>query len=193
VRIIVGLGNPGSEYTFTRHNVGFSVIDAIAEKTGAVMKPGKGEYLYGSIRVNGQPVLLIKPMTYMNNSGIAVQEVVEYYHTTREELLVILDDFSLPLGSIRIRERGSDGGHNGLYSIIYQLRSEDIPRLRCGIATETMPTEKWKMSDFVLTRFDRSEQSRAEQMILDARDAALMIASGEIRNAITLYNKKKYN
>jgi peptidyl-tRNA hydrolase, PTH1 family len=193
VRIIVGLGNPGSEYTLTRHNVGFSVINAIVEKTGAVMKPGKGEYVYASIRVNGQPVLLVKPMTYMNNSGLAVQDVIEYYHALPEELLIILDDFSLPLGTIRIRERGSDGGHNGLYSIIYQLRSEEIPRLRCGIASDTMPVEKWKMADFVLTRFERSEQPKTEQMIFEARDAALMTVGGEIQNVMTLYNKKKLN
>jgi peptidyl-tRNA hydrolase, PTH1 family len=193
VRIIVGLGNPGSEYTLTRHNIGFSVIDAIADKTGVIMKPGKGDYVYGSFRINGQPALLLKPMTYMNNSGIAVQEVVEYYHASRDELLVILDDFNLPLGTIRIRERGSSGGHNGLYSIIDQLRSDEVPRLRCGIASETMPAEKWNMADYVLTRFERSEQLRAEQMIFEARDAALMIVCGEIQNAMSLYNKKKLN
>jgi PTH1 family peptidyl-tRNA hydrolase len=193
VRVIVGLGNPGSEYLHTRHNLGFAVVDAIAEKTRTVLKHGKGEYLSGSTIVGGESVLLIKPTTYMNNSGIAVQDVLERYDVLIRDLLVIVDDFNLPLGTIRIREHGSDGGHNGLYSIIYQLNSDDIPRLRCGIASDKMSVEKSRMAEFVLARFEKDEQRVTEQLILDARDAALMAARGDIRNAMSLYNKKKIN
>jgi len=157
VRVIVGLGNPGSEYHRTRHNIGFDIVDAIAERVGIAFDAGRGEYSIARQRKGDSTFALVKPLTYMNNSGIAVKEVLDQFMLEPESLLVIADDFHLPLGSFRIRQRGSSGGHNGLYSIIYHLQSEEFPRLRIGIAGLTLPADKSRMADFVLSPFEPSE------------------------------------
>ena len=173
MRAIIGLGNPGNEYENTRHNIGFAVIDAVASKMDIILSEGKGEYLMGSKKIGNNNITLVKPLTYMNNSGIAVKEIIDYFHLDLWQILVVVDDFNLPLGTTRIRLRGSAGGHNGLYSIIYHLGSEDFPRLRCGIADESMPKYKSARADFVLSSFDRSENKIVQQMIEKARDIVL--------------------
>jgi len=127
----------------------------------------------------------------MNNSGTAVREVLEYLNLNERHILVVVDDFNLPLGKIRIRESGSSGGHNGLYSIIYHLNSENFPRLRCGIASESIPADKNKISDFVLSQFTNTENKIVRQMILTARDAAISAVRQDLPTTIRNFNNKQ--
>ena len=193
MRVIVGLGNPGNDYKNTRHNIGFLVIDSLAEKISIPLREGKGEYLIGSKKIFGDELILLKPLTFMNNSGIAVKDIVDSLELELDQLLIISDDFNLPLGQLRIRERGSSGGHNGLNSIIYFLGSEDFPRLRCGIATDMMPKNKNEKADYVLSSFIQEERKIVEKEINDARDAVLMIMTDGLRKAINHFNRKIIN
>jgi len=193
VQIIVGLGNPGLEYSHTRHNIGFMVVDAVAAKLGIKLSEGEGEYIIGTKRVYNDSVALVKPLTYMNNSGIAVKEIVEKSNIGLNNLLVILDDFNTPLGTIRIRTKGSSGGHNGLYSIIYHLQSDEFPRLRCGIASESMPVSRNELSDFVLSPFSENERDVVETIIIGARDVVMVAVNEGIQTAIRRCNINKFN
>lgn len=186
--LIIGLGNPGSQYDGTRHNVGFEVVDSLAETLTAHFQPGKGEYLEALTTVNGERVGLVKPLTYMNNSGSAVVEIHERYAVPVDRLLVVCDDFWLPLGTLRLRPKGSDGGHNGLYSIIYHLRSESFPRLRCGIASELTPRNKEQMADFVLERFTKTERPVVDRMVKRAAETCISFVQHGIQKTMTLYN-----
>ena len=136
---VVGLGNPEKRYTGTRHNIGFEVVDRLAQELCMQFNPGRREFLISQGSFRDQPLVLVKPLTFMNESGLAVMEIRDQFDARNEDLLVVCDDFQLPLGQLRVRLRGSDGGHNGLYSIIYHLQSEEFPRLRCGIASSAMP------------------------------------------------------
>lgn len=185
---IIGLGNPGSEYEGTRHNLGFDVVDALCRRLRVGFRAGKGEYLVAQSSYRGTSLTLVKPLTYMNNSGIAVQDIVERFTEGCESLLVVCDDFQLPFGKIRIRPKGSDGGHNGLYSIIYHLQRHDFPRLRCGIATEAMPKRKTEMAQFVLSPFAKEESSAVADMIDRAADAALTFVHEGIEAAMNRFN-----
>jgi PTH1 family peptidyl-tRNA hydrolase len=184
---IFGLGNPGREYEMTRHNVGFMVVDALAEKLNYDFKPGKGDYLIAPGKYKGKEILIVKPLTYMNNSGIAVKDVVERFEIDLRDILVVCDDLNLPLGMIRIRPKGSDGGHNGLYSIIYHLKTIEFPRLRCGIGN---PEKMKNMVDFVLSKFDDDEVEVLREMISNAVDATLCFVSDGVLSAMNKFNKK---
>jgi PTH1 family peptidyl-tRNA hydrolase len=188
VHAIVGLGNPGSEYEGTRHNVGFRVADLLSEFLDLEFKSDRGESLVGKGKYRGAVVYIIKPLTFMNNSGAAVAGAVEQHGIALENLLVVCDDFQLPLGTLRMRSGGSDGGHNGLYSIIYHLQTMNIPRLRCGIAGKTMPQKKSEMSRFVLSVFEKEEVPAVKQMIERARDAALEFIAEGITAAMNKFN-----
>ena len=187
--VIVGLGNPGSEYEETRHNVGFSVVDAIAHKESIDVREGSGNYLEGFKQIQGADVLIVKPLTFMNNSGDAVRDVVLHYGLELGNVLVVVDDFQIPLGTLRLRRAGSDGGHNGLYSIIYHMQSDEFPRLRCGIGSDSMP-KKHEMAQFVLSTFEHNERTAVINMIEQARDAALVTATEGIETAIQRCNRK---
>jgi PTH1 family peptidyl-tRNA hydrolase len=179
VRIIVGLGNPGSEYVGTRHNIGFDIVDHAAAALGARFRLGPGEYLVADIPADGAPVRFIKPLTYMNNSGLAVSDVLRRTASAPEEIVVVTDDFHLPLGRLRLRLSGSAGGHNGLRSIIEELGTEAFPRLRCGIAGESLPAEASARKDYVLRPFDPGEHGALGAMIAEAhRFLSLVIAEG---------------
>jgi PTH1 family peptidyl-tRNA hydrolase len=161
--LIVGLGNPGRRYTKTRHNLGYRVVDSLARKSRRSFKPGKGDYLFCEIEKEGQQrFVLIKPLTYMNSSGEAVADALEHFSLGPEDLLVVCDDANLPLGKIRIREKGTDGGHKGLRSTIYHLDSVFFARLRMGIGEAP---EGMELEDFVLREFDSQEEETAERMI----------------------------
>ncbi len=147
MKLVFGLGNPGDEYKGTRHNVGFEIIDRFSASGGLPMKLG-GNYLYSE----NENCLFVKPLLFVNESGLAAKEVISKFNIELSDFLVVLDDFSIPLGVTRMRLKGSDGGHKGLRSIIYQLESEDFPRLRIGIG----PTESDAV-DFVLSRFKKEE------------------------------------
>lgn len=187
VLIVVGLGNPGSEYENTRHNVGFLVADMLTEALGGRFRAGKGDFLQSTVHVSGKQVTIIKPLTYMNNSGTAVAEVLQESECKPENLLVVSDDVALPLGTLRIRWKGSDGGHNGLASIIYELRTGDFPRLRCGIGQGEAP-RKGMMADFVLSPFDRSELPVVREMAGRAAQTIVECASSGIYRTMSKHN-----
>ncbi len=184
--IIIGLGNPGSEYTATRHNLGFRVIDAISLLLKVKLQSEGSEYIIGT--AHQYDIVLVKPLTYMNNSGIVAKELVNYYCTQPHHIMAIVDDFHIPLGTLRLRNKGSDGGHNGLRSIIYHLQSEDFPRLRCGISGTTLPTSKKEFAEYVLAPFEKNECDIVEKMIMRARDAAVAAATHGIGYATSAYN-----
>ena len=149
--IVVGLGNPGSKYENTRHNAGFLALDVLAERSGVPIKRLKFQSLCGEGTVGGQRVLLIKPQTFMNNSGVAIHQAVTFYKVPPERVLVIYDDVSLPLGRLRLRAKGSDGGHNGIKSILYQLKSDTFPRIKIGV--DSPPHPEYSMIDWVTSAF----------------------------------------
>jgi len=190
---IIGLGNPGYEYEWTRHNVGFKVVDEISEALQVELDAGRGNYLIGITEYHHKELALVKPLTYMNNSGHAVAELVERYSIRVEDLLVVCDDFHLPLGRLRLRARGSDGGHNGLYSIIYHLQTDAFPRLRCGIGRPDLIGKSFHAADFVLSVFDKEEIPRVRNMIEDARDASLSFVAEGIVAAMDRWNAPRRN
>ncbi len=185
---IIGLGNPGNEYEETRHNVGFMVADALCETLQTDFEVGKGDYLIAVSRYGGREIRLVKPLTYMNNSGLAVADLIERYRLNIKDILIVCDDFTLPLGKIRLRAKGTDGGHNGLYSIIYQLRTEGLSRLRCGIGRLHPQGQKFNPTEFVLSVFDQSEGPSVRKMIEEARDAALCFATEGLIAAMDHWN-----
>lgn len=186
--IIVGLGNPGSQYEGTRHNLGFDIVDHLADRLKITFKAGKGDYYAGSGEAESVELLLVKPVTYMNNSGEAVVDVADRFKVPPHHILVVCDEFQLPLGTVRLRARGSDGGHNGLYSIIYHLQSEDFPRLRCGIARSSLPEMKSMLSRYVLDPFAEGEREIVNLMIPRASEAALFAVTNGIDEAMNRYN-----
>jgi PTH1 family peptidyl-tRNA hydrolase len=188
VTAIIGLGNPGNEYEWTRHNVGLMVVDAMCDVLSTEFETGKGDYLIAAAHSHGVLMSLVKPLTYMNNSGLAVADVIERYNLNLNDVLVVCDDFNLPLGKIRLRPRGSDGGHNGLYSIIYQLQSEEFPRLRCGIGEPDLHGKEFDATSFVLSVFERDERPALGKMIEAARDAAVCFSTKGINAAMDQWN-----
>lgn len=160
IRVIAGLGNPGRDFERTRHNLGFEVVDFL--KGEAEFVAGEGNYHRCDTVICSVKIVLLKPTTYMNRSGIAIRQIIGAEDLSPEEVLIVTDDFNLPLGKIRLRRSGSDGGHNGLASIIYHLGTEDLPRIRLGIGPvpEGVPAE-----EFVLERFRQSEVVSAERMV----------------------------
>ena len=145
--ILVGLGNPGTKYSTTKHNFGYWVIDSIIKKSSLKLKAGKGDYLYAK---DGES-LLMKPTSYMNNSGVAIKQILSYYKASIQDLIIIYDDIDLPLGVMRFKDKGGPAGHKGIENIIYQLQSESFLRLRLGIAVEGLrmrPSENYVLSPF---------------------------------------------
>jgi PTH1 family peptidyl-tRNA hydrolase len=183
--IIIGLGNPGRQYENTHHNVGFDTVDILSGKFGIKIAKLKHKALIGDGLIQGKRVLLVKPQTYMNLSGESVREVVEWYNIPLKNIIIIYDDVDLPLGRIRIRPKGSSGTHNGMKSIIYQLQSDEFPRIRIGIGK---PPENWDMADYVLSRFDAEERKIIGQSISKAAEAAVEIINSGIEKAMNMYN-----
>jgi PTH1 family peptidyl-tRNA hydrolase len=187
--IVAGLGNPGFEYDDTRHNVGFMVVDALSAKFNCLWHPGRGEFLVAQTRIGEKNVVLVKPLTYMNNSGRAVRDILEQYNVPLSQLLVVLDDFWFDVGMIRLRSKGSAGGHNGLSSIIYHLHSEDFARLRCGIRNEAMPA-KSELAAYVLSPFEDDEKEKVEAMIATAAEAVIEFALYGIEQTMNKVNTR---
>jgi PTH1 family peptidyl-tRNA hydrolase len=170
VKLIVGLGNPGVQYQFTRHNIGFWVLETFAgHQAGTEIKWKRG---FSSqilpFRLKDQDIILVKPQTYMNLSGRAVKEITDYYGIKTHQLLIIYDDIHLPFGRIRIRKKGSAGGHHGVESIIQYLQTEEFPRLRIGIRNDEVLLHHLDYSSFVLSRFLAKEEKMVEKVILHA-------------------------
>lgn len=166
MHVVVGLGNPGREYEATRHNVGFMVIDELARRLPVTGFRRRFRSELGEGHLGGEKVVFVKPQTYMNLSGGAVREVVNWYHSPKENVLIVLDDLDLPFGSLRLRGAGSAGGHNGLSSIIEQLGSNQIPRLKIGIGRGRLPA-----TAHVLARFSPDEQRELPDIVGRAADA----------------------
>jgi len=185
LNLIVGLGNPGERYKNTRHNLGYRVVDFLAEKNEKSFKPGKGDFLFCEIQIKEERIYLIKPLTFMNSSGVAVVETLDNFNLGIENLLVVCDDVNLPLGKIRIREKGTDGGHKGLRSIIYQLNSVDFARLRMGIGDTP---EKVDLEEFVLQDFKEEEKEQADQMVEKAAQAVESTWVNGIENSMSRFN-----
>ena len=188
--LIVGLGNPGYEYSWTRQNVGFLVANQLAASMDAPFQAGKGEFWLAQCSLKSVDITVLKPVTYMNNSGIAILEFMEQQSIALENILIVCDDFQLPLGTIRLRKNGSDSGHNGLSSIIYHLQTDEFARLRCGIASVHMPLEKSKMKNFVLDNFPESELRIVENMVERARDACLSYVMDGMTKTMNKYNAR---
>jgi PTH1 family peptidyl-tRNA hydrolase len=185
MKIIVGLGNPGKEYADTRHNIGFRVIDAIASFITADVKKRKFGARFSEAEFEGNKLILLKPWTYMNRSGQAVATAVGFYKLPLQELLVVTDDMALEPGVIRMRPRGSAGGHNGLKSIIAALGSEDFCRLRCGIG----PAGADDAYDYVLSNVPAEQRAVIDTAVERARDAAFCWVRNGIDTAMNEYNK----
>ena len=187
--IIVGLGNPDKQYEGTRHNVGFDVIDKLAAKYNISVDTKKHRAYIGKGMIEGQKVILAKPQTYMNLSGESVFSMTDYYKIApEEELLVIYDDISLDVGQLRIRKKGSAGGHNGIKNIIAHLGTMDFPRIKVGVGEKP---KGYDLADYVLGKFSKGEQELMEEGYRNAVDAVAAIVRGNIEQAMNQYNKKK--
>jgi PTH1 family peptidyl-tRNA hydrolase len=187
--IIAGLGNPTKEYDNTRHNAGFCAIDALAEKYGIDVSEKKHKALIGKGAIEGRKVILVKPQTYMNLSGESLREVTDYYKVDpEEELIVMFDDISLEPGQLRIRTKGSAGGHNGIKSIIAQLGTQNFSRVKIGVGAKP---PKMDLAAWVLGHFSADEQKSMAEAYKHAADAAVMMMQGETDRAMNTYNSKK--
>ena len=186
--IIVGLGNPTKEYDNTRHNIGFAAIDMLADKYGIAVNDVKHKALIGKGVIHGNKVILVKPLTYMNLSGEAVRAVIDYYKIDeQQELLVIYDDISLAPGQLRIRMKGSAGGHNGIKSIISHLGGQEFLRIKVGVGEKP---RGYDLADYVLGHFTKEEKDSMEQAKKRAAEAAAMLVSGDIETAMNEFNRK---
>ena len=186
--LIVGLGSPGKEYQNTRHNIGFDVIDVIARQENISVTEKKHKALIGKGIIAGRKVILAKPQTYMNLSGESVRSLLDYYKADEtEELLVVSDDISLPPGQLRIRKKGSAGGHNGLKNIIAHLGHDCFQRIKMGVGEKP---EGYDLVDYVLGRFDGTDRKIMDQAALAAADAVRLILTEGADAAMNLYNKK---
>lgn len=186
--LIVGLGNPGSKYAHTRHNVGFDVMEKLSRRLGVTISREKEEALIGECFVAGQKVILAMPQTYMNLSGEAVSRLVNWYKIPPENLLVIYDDVDLAQGAIRIRKNGSAGTHNGMRSIIGLLGYENFPRLRVGVGQKR---EGYELADWVLGHYIGEEQETADRAFETAAEAVIDYIENGIESAMCKYNTKK--
>lgn len=183
--IIAGLGNPGNEYMGTRHNAGFSVIDELADKYNISVDTAKHKGLIGKGVIAGQKVILVKPMTYMNNSGECIREVMDYYKCDIDDFIVIFDDISLDVGKLRLRAKGSAGGHNGIKSIIAHLGSDKFKRIKFGVGDKP---KNWDLADWVLGKFPTDEYATLREANKKACEAVECILTDGIESGMNKYN-----
>lgn len=186
--IIVGLGNPGKQYELTRHNAGFLFLDLLAEKNDVKINKIQFKAVTGTVNIGGVKCLLMKPQTFMNNSGEAVREAAAFYKIPPERILVVFDDISLPCGKLRIRRKGSDGGHNGIKSIIYHLNSDAFPRIKLGIGQKPHPD--YDLADWVLSSFKKDELALLREAAENACSAAELIVGGDIEKAMSAFTNR---
>ena len=187
--VIVGLGNPEKKYEGTRHNIGFAVIDALADKYNISIKEKKHKALCGTVVIEGVKVMLVKPLTYMNLSGDSVADVMNFYKLDPEDdMLVVYDDISLAPGNIRVRKKGSAGGHNGIKSIIARCGTQNFMRVRVGVGEKP---EGWDLADHVLGHFSDEDSRLVREAVDDAIGAIVMMSQGDVDQAMNNYNAKK--
>ena len=183
--LIIGLGNPEEEYSKTRHNMGFNTINKIAEKYNIQVNKNKFQGLYESALIEGQKVILIKPQTYMNLSGNCVKEFVDFYKIENENILVIYDDMDIEPGKVKIRKKGSAGGHNGMKSIIQMIGTEDFPRIRIGIGR---PEHKGDDINYVIGAISEEDKNTLEEATNKAKDIVIEILKNGIDQAMNKFN-----
>ncbi len=188
MKFIIGLGNPTAQYVGTRHNIGFDVITRLADDHRISVTEKKHKALCGKGIIGGEKVILIKPQTYMNLSGESVREVLDFYKAGPEDIIVCYDDISLAPGQLRVREKGSAGGHNGIKNIIAQLGTEQFARVRVGVGEKP---SGWDLADYVLGRFSVEEEPLMREALADAARACEMFVMDELSAAMNLFNKKK--
>lgn len=186
--LIAGLGNPTREYDKTRHNVGFSVIDVLADRYRIDVSEKKHKALCGRGVIEGQKVLLVKPQTFMNLSGESLRAAADYYKIEPQDMIVIYDDISLDPGQLRIRLKGSAGGHNGIKNIIAQLGTQEFPRIKVGVGAKP---PRMDLADYVLSRFSAEEQKRMDEAFREAAEAAVSMMTDGAERAMNHYNTKK--
>ena len=187
---MIGLGNPGSKYEFTRHNIGFRIIDSLARDMGIEFNKVKSYYsLISRGMINNHKVMLVKPQTFMNLSGRAVNRVVSYYKIPLQDLLIVYDDLNLELGQVRIRKKGSSGGHKGIESIMQYLNSEDIPRLRIGVGNPSL-NYNFDCVSYVLSNFNNDEEDKIAEVIQLSTEAVKTIIEDGFEKAMRKYNRK---
>ena len=184
--IIVGLGNPGKKYELTRHNAGFLFADLLADKNNEKISKIQFKSVTANITLGGHRCLLMKPQTFMNNSGEAVKQAAAFYKIPPENIIVVFDDISLPCGKMRIRRKGSDGGHNGIKSIIYLLNSDKFPRIKLGVGEKPHPD--YDLADWVLSSFKKPELDELRIAAENACKAVEMMVQGNIDGAMSNYN-----
>lgn len=185
--IIAGLGNPGQQYENTRHNAGFMALEKIAEKYGVKLDRLKFKSSCADCMIAGKRVLLLRPSTFMNSSGEAVRDAMQFYKIPPEHTIILFDDISLDVGRTRVRRKGSDGGHNGMKNIIYLAGSDAFPRIKIGVGAKPHPD--YNLADWVLSRFTDSEMKALDPALEHAAAAAERIVAGEIDQAMNLYNR----
>ena len=189
--LIVGLGNPGRQYEATRHNMGFDVIDKLVEEYQVPQAGVKFNSMYGKGRIGGQPVILMKPLSYMNLSGGPIREMANYFKIDPEtEMIVVYDDIDLDPGQLRIRKKGSAGGHNGIKHIIQQLGTQNFVRIKVGVGAKP---KGWDLADHVLGRFDKDDRALVEEAQERACKAVELILTDSVDAAMNEYNKKTGN
>ena len=184
--LIVGLGNPGKNYEFTRHNAGFLTLDHIASELDTEITNLKNNALVADVVIDGHRCLLVKPQTFMNNSGTAVRDIAKFYKIPPEKIIVIFDDISLPCGKLRISRKGTDGGHNGIKSIIYHLNSDLFPRIKIGIGAK--PNPEYDLADWVLSKFGKDDMEQLKAAITKATEVLPFILDGDIDKAMNKAN-----
>lgn len=188
MKLIVGLGNPTKEYDGTRHNIGFMAIDALAREYNIAVDTLKHKALIGKGMIEGQKVILAKPVTYMNLSGEAVRAIADYYKILPEDIVIIFDDTTLDVGRIRIRKKGSAGGHNGIKNIIAHLGTTEFPRIKIGIGAKRPGQD---LAEYVLARFPNEEKETLRQVLEDVKKVVALMVWDDIEEAMNQYNKKK--
>ncbi len=186
--LIAGLGNPGSRYEKTRHNIGWMVCEEILKRQKAELVPGKGQYYSANLRIRGKSVLLMLPTTYMNDSGTAISKVAAQLQLKSDQIMIIVDEFNFPTGKVHLRLGGSDGGHNGTQSVIQELRSEKFWRMRCGIDKNFGMGE---LVEYVLSEFSATERDSRDRMIQRAADATELIMKAGVSRAASDINSDK--
>ena len=184
--LIVGLGNPGKNYEFTRHNAGFLTLDHIASELDTEITNLKNNALVADVVIDSHRCLLVKPQTFMNNSGTAVRDIAKFYKIPPEKIIVIFDDISLPCGKLRIRRKGTDGGHNGIKSIIYHLNTDLFPRIKIGIGAK--PNPEYDLADWVLSKFGKDDMEQLKAAITKATEVLPFILDGDIDKAMNKAN-----
>ena len=184
--LVVGLGNPGAKYENTRHNIGFMTADLFMKENGGEFNKSKMQSVFGECKIGNNRILTVKPQTFMNNSGISVSQIAKFYKIPNERIIIIFDDISLDVGKLRMRRKGSHGGHNGMRSIVEHLGNDNIARIKIGVGAKPHPD--YDLADWVLSKFPKSDTENLNKSLENASKAIKEIITRGIDSAMNLYN-----